>query len=201
MYLVQIDFILLYEYQGFILSPVFFPLTPHGSVHSLGLLFRPDKQVFFVYGNYCLRIVPNVTRLSMRRQAGREGRCDEREFYTNHRSAFCCSSREHLPRIWLLHVEVLYTVQVHMFLFGFVRLFTINSCRVVLVYSVTHLFEEHMCERVHWIIDNYGNMVCEADRKLVNISVYVKKYSYNDYIHYHYSLARIHFAENDRTAR
>lgn len=80
MYLVQIDFILLYEYQGFILSPVFSPLTPHGSVHSLGLLFRPDKQDFFVYGNYCLRIVPNVTRLSMRMQAGREGRCDEREF-------------------------------------------------------------------------------------------------------------------------
>ena len=71
MYLVQIDFILLYEYQGFIL-PVF-PLAPHGSVYSLGLLFRTDKQVFFVYGNYCLRIVSNATRLSMRRLAGGRG--------------------------------------------------------------------------------------------------------------------------------
>lgn len=59
MYLDQIDFILLYEYQEFILSC--FPITPHGSVYSLGLLFRPDKQVFVVYGNYCLRIVLNVT--------------------------------------------------------------------------------------------------------------------------------------------
>lgn len=72
MYLVQIDFILLYEYQGFILSPVFSPLTPHGSVHSLGLLFRPDKQVFFVYGNYCLRIVSECDS-TVNEDAGREG--------------------------------------------------------------------------------------------------------------------------------
>lgn len=45
MYLVQIDLILLCEYQGLILSR--FPLTPHGGVYSLGVLFRPDKQVFF----------------------------------------------------------------------------------------------------------------------------------------------------------
>lgn len=50
------------------------PLTPPGSVHSLGLLFRPDKQgFFFVYGNYCLRIVSNVSRLSMRSRAGGRG--------------------------------------------------------------------------------------------------------------------------------
>lgn len=46
MYLLQIDFILVYEYQGFILV---FPLTPHGSAYSLGLLFQPDKQVFFLF--------------------------------------------------------------------------------------------------------------------------------------------------------
>ena len=49
-----------------------FSLTSHGGAYSQGLLFQPDKQ-FFVYCNYCLGIVSNVTGLSMSRKAEGSG--------------------------------------------------------------------------------------------------------------------------------
>lgn len=84
---------------------VSFLLIPHGSVFSQGLLFRPDKHYFYsfffsffvVYGNYCLKIVSNVTRLSMKRQA--DGRGDARAHSAVasgnicHQYAFCLQKR------------------------------------------------------------------------------------------------------------
>ena len=90
-----------------------FPLTPHGSMYSLGLLFRPDKQGFFVYSNYCLRIVPNVTRLSMRTRAGRSGDVmrGNSDQLPEH-MLMHCSSGNHQPSIWLLLMEVEYILKI-----------------------------------------------------------------------------------------
>lgn len=76
--MVQIDFILLYEYQGLILSH--FPPTPCSSVYSLGLLLRPDKQGFF-----CLwQLLPEdcfECDLTVNEEVGaKEGESDERKY-------------------------------------------------------------------------------------------------------------------------
>ena len=52
--MVQIDFILLFEYQGRVLPPRCSPADKQAALY-----------LFFVYGNYCQRIVPYVTRLTM----------------------------------------------------------------------------------------------------------------------------------------
>lgn len=88
-----------------------FPLTPHGSMYSLGLLFRPDKQVFF-----CLQqLLPEdcfECDLTVNEDASvRKGRRGDvmRGSLDQCRSTFCCSSREDLPWIWPPLMVALYT--------------------------------------------------------------------------------------------
>lgn len=70
-------------------APFCSPRPPVAGCIHWDCCFQPDKQGF--YGNYCLRIVTNVTRLSMRNHVW-EGSCEEWEFRP--------TGRVQLQRFW-----------------------------------------------------------------------------------------------------
>lgn len=161
--------------KGSFFPPFFSPLAPHGSVHSLGLLFRPDKQGFFLF---MAIIAWGLFRMWLDCQwGGRQGgrgdvmRGNFRPTTGAHSAAApgnichgygCCY-------MWKFYTLYKYTCSC---LASFDCL--LSTVAGWFYCTVWFIFEEHMCELVHRIFDNCGNMVCEVYRKWLNISVYVK---------------------------
>ena len=169
--------------KGSFFPPFFSPLAPHGSVHSLGLLFRPDKQGFFLF---MAIIAWGLFRMWLDCQwGGRQGgrgdvmRGNFRPTTGAHSAAApgnichgygCCY-------MWKFYTLYKYTCSC---LASFDCL--LSTVAGWFYCTVWFIFEEHMCELVHRIFDNCGNMW--GGQKMTEYFSVCKIYIYNDYIHH-----------------